>query len=53
MPDRHARCLAVVGEQLWVGTSGKGLVLRWGGNGPVGAVYDSAFTEIAALAQAA
>lgn len=52
VPDRHARCLAVVGDQLWVGTSGKGLVLRWNGEGPVGAVYDSAFTEIAALAAA-
>jgi hypothetical protein len=50
VPDRHARCLAVSGDALLVGTSGKGLVLRWVGDGPLGVVYDSAFTEIAALA---
>lgn len=52
IPDRHARCLAVSGPQLWIGTSGKGLLLRWSGHGPAGMVYDSAFTEIAALAAA-
>lgn len=52
IPDRHARCLAVTGSTLWIGTSGKGLVLRWDGQGPAGMVYDSAFTEIAALAAA-
>jgi hypothetical protein len=52
IPDRHARCLATTGSTLWIGTSGKGLVLRWNGQGPVGMVYDSAFTEIAALAAA-
>jgi hypothetical protein len=52
VPDRHARCLAVVGDSVIVGTSGKGLVLRWSGDGPLGVIYDSAFTEIAALAAA-
>ena len=52
VPDAHARCLAVSGDTLLIGTSGKGLVLRWTGSGPVGAVYDSDFTEIAALAVA-
>lgn len=52
IPDRHARCLAVAGSTVWIGTSGKGLVLRWSGQGPAGMVYDSAFTEIAALAAA-
>ena len=52
VPDTHARCLAVSGDTLIIGTSGKGLVLRWTGNGPVGAIYDSDFTEIAALAAA-
>ncbi len=50
VPDRHARCLAVAGDTLIVGTSGKGRVLRWNGDGPPGVVYDSTFTEIAALA---
>ncbi len=49
VPDAHARCLAVSGDTLIIGTSGRGLVLRWTGAGPVGAVYDSDFTEIAAL----
>ncbi|MDD5564647.1 MAG: hypothetical protein PHQ91_13120, partial [Thermoanaerobaculaceae bacterium] len=52
IPDRHARCLAVSGGLLLVGTSGKGLVLRWDGEGAPGVVYDSSFTEIAALAPA-
>ena len=52
IPDRHARCLAVSSGALWIGTSGKGLVLRWTGEGPAGMVYDSALTEIAALAAA-
>lgn len=50
--DRHARCLAVAGDVLIVGTSGKGRVLRWSGDGPPGVLYDSSFTEIAALAVA-
>lgn len=49
VPDRHARCLATSGSTLWLGTSGRGLVLRSNGGGPLGMVYDSAFTEIAAL----
>ncbi|MEP0775519.1 MAG: hypothetical protein HRF46_14315 [Acidobacteriota bacterium] len=52
VPDRHARCLAVAGSWLWIGTSGKGLVLRWNGKDPLGMVYDSPFTEITALATA-
>jgi hypothetical protein len=52
VPDRHARCLAVSGDTLLIGTSGKGLVMRWRGEGPLGVVYDSGFTEIVALAPA-
>jgi hypothetical protein len=52
VPDQHARCLAVSGDTLLVGTSGKGLLLRWTGEGKVGAFFDSAFTEIAALTAA-
>jgi hypothetical protein len=52
VPDRHARCLAVSGDTLLLGTSGKGLVMRWAGDGPLGVVYDSGFSEIAALAPA-
>lgn len=52
IPDRHARCLALSGDALLVGTSGKGLVMRWTGSAPPGVVYDSSFTEIAALAPA-
>jgi hypothetical protein len=50
VPDRHARCLAVSGDTLLVGTSGKGLVMRWTGVGEVGAFFDSGFTEVTALA---
>lgn len=49
IPDQHARCLAVSGDTLLVGTSGRGLVLRWTGSGPVGAFFDAAFTEVADL----
>ncbi len=52
IPDRHARCLAMSGDSLLIGTSGRGLVMRWTGTGPPGVVYDSQFTEIAALAAA-
>ena len=52
IPDRHARCLAVVGETLLIGTSGKGLIVRWDGRGTPGVLADSSFTEIAALAVA-
>jgi hypothetical protein len=52
IPDRHARCLVVSGDELLIGTSGKGLVMRWSGTGSPGVVYDSGFTEIAALALA-
>jgi hypothetical protein len=52
IPDRHARCLAVTGAALLIGTSGKGLILRWDGRGTPGVLADSSFTEIAALAVA-
>ncbi|HPC81907.1 MAG TPA: hypothetical protein P5234_00500 [Thermoanaerobaculaceae bacterium] len=49
VPDRHARCLEPAGDELYVGTSGKGLVLRWGGRGAAVVLYDSPFTEVADL----
>lgn len=49
IPDRHARCLAVSGDRILVGTSGKGLILTFDGKS-LGVLYDSAFTEIASLA---
>ncbi|OFV82104.1 MAG: hypothetical protein A2Y78_13135 [Acidobacteria bacterium RBG_13_68_16] len=52
VPDRHARCLAVTGDVLLIGTSGKAFVMRWTGEGTPGVVFDSGFTEIAALAAA-
>jgi len=52
IPDQHARCLARAGNTLLVGTSGEGRVLRWDGLGPPGVVFDSSFTEIAALVAA-
>jgi len=52
IPDRHARCLLASGDRLLIGTSGRGLVMRWTGEGSPGVVYDSGFTEIAALAAA-
>lgn len=53
VPDRHARCLEPAGERLYVGTSGKGMLLAWGGSGAASVVYDSDFTEIADLQLAA
>lgn len=50
IPDTHARCLTVSGDTLLVGTAGKGLVMRWDGRNPPGVLYQSSFTEIAALA---
>jgi hypothetical protein len=52
IPDRHARCLAVAGDALLIGTSGKGLILRWQGGTAPGVLADSSLTEIAALAVA-
>ncbi|MGC8916031.1 MAG: WD40 repeat domain-containing protein [Thermoanaerobaculum sp.] len=49
IPDRHARCLAVAGNRLLVGTSGKGLILAYDGV-TLGVLYDSAFSEISSLA---
>ncbi len=49
LPDEHARSLAVDGDLLLVGTSGKGLILSVDKKGTVGAVADSPFTEIADL----
>jgi len=48
LPDRHARCLAVSGGTLYIGTSGKGLILTFDGS-RLGVLYDSPFTEIASL----
>lgn len=50
IPDRHARCLLSSGDNLFIGTSGKGFVLRIDATGALGVLYDSGFTEIAALA---
>jgi len=50
VPDQHARCLAVSGGVLLIGTSGRGLILRWTGQGPVGAFFGAGFTEVADLA---
>lgn len=49
IPDQHARCLVVSGDSLLIGTSGRGLILRWNGSGPVGAFFDAGFTEVADL----
>jgi hypothetical protein len=49
IPDQHARSLAVAGDTLLIGTSGRGLVLRWSGEGAPGVLHDSDFTEIVAL----
>ena len=50
LPDIHARCLEPRGDQLLVGTSGKGLILGVDGLGRVGVLADSPFTEISDLA---
>jgi len=50
LPDLHARCLEPRGDQLLVGTSGKGLILGVDGLGRVGVLADSPFTEISDLA---
>ncbi len=50
LPDAHARCLAVTGDRLLVGTSGKGLVFSVDAAGRRSLVADSPFTEIASLA---
>ncbi len=49
LPDTHARSLAVDGNSLIVGTSGKGYLLRVDGKGSVGVVADTLFTEIASV----
>lgn len=48
VPDRHARCLEPAGERLYVGTSGKGMVVQWDGK-LASVLFDSEFTEIADL----
>lgn len=48
VPDRHARCLEPAGERLYVGTSGKGMIIAWDGK-VASVLYDSEFTEIADL----
>jgi hypothetical protein len=50
LPDVHARCFEVKGDRLLVGTSGKGLILSVDGEGRLGVLADSPFTEIADLA---
>ena len=50
LPDVHARCLEPKGDRLLVGTSGKGLILNVDGEGRLGLLADSPFTEIADLA---
>ncbi len=50
VPDVHARCLAVAGESLLVGTSGKGLILGVDSAGRMSTLTDSAFTEISDMA---
>jgi len=49
LPDAHARCLAVTGDGLLVGTSGKGLILAVRPPAQVALLADSPFTEISAL----
>lgn len=49
VPDAFVKCLAVQGDRLVVGTSGKGLVLSLDRRGRVSLVVDSAFTEISGL----
>ncbi len=53
LPDAHARCLAVDGDRLIVGTSGKGMVFSVDRNGRRALIADSPFTEIAAVIPAA
>jgi len=49
IPDRHARCLEVVGDRLMVGTSGRGLLLSVDAAGRLALTASSAFTEITDL----
>lgn len=50
LPDTHARSLAVAGDALVVGTSGKGLLFGVRRDGSASLLADSPFTEIAAVA---
>jgi len=50
LPDAHARCLAVAGDMLVVGTSGKGLIVGVHAGGGLSLLADSPFTEISSLA---
>ncbi len=52
IPDAHARCLAIAGDALLVGTSGKGLIVRIDPHGAMSIIADSPFTEIADLVAA-
>lgn len=52
LPDAHARCLAATPESLFVGTSGKGLILGVDRAGRMALLADSPFTEIADLVAA-
>ena len=53
LPDAHARSLAVDGDRLIVGTSGKGMVFSVDSAGNRALIADSPFTEIAAVTPAA
>ncbi len=49
VPDAFVRCMAVDGDRLIVGTSGKGLVLSIDRSGRPSLLVDSPFTEISDL----
>lgn len=48
--DPHVRTLHAAGGDVWAGTSGSGLVLKLDASGNVTTVFDSAKTEVTAIA---
>jgi hypothetical protein len=48
--DPHVRNLHAAGGEVWAGTSGSGLVLKLDASGNVTTVFDSAKTEVTAIA---
>jgi hypothetical protein len=52
LPDVFARCLAVDGDTLMVGTSGEGLIVAVDREGRQAILVDSPFTEISAIVPA-
>lgn len=52
VPDVHARCLEATDDVLFVGTSGRGLILSVNKKGWVSVLSDSPFTEISDMAAA-